>query len=336
MGASLRQSLEALLRPPSGAPTCGASVGAEVPRTNRLWPRPSDFCAYFDLLGQQRGPAERAEHDARSPVAWRAAEVLAAAPPFDGCGGGTLGAAWPRIATLASDHYEPWARDALARWWDTDPDNALSLVPVGAEEFADGERQATCALRAVEASAGNLFVELTTVTCEIVLAKPGVGHRMSFGGVSSFAAWGAICINQQAHHHWVDYLRTIVHESAHLLLFGMTRETPLVLNELAERRRSPLRGDGPRPVDGIFHAAFVSAREAYALDACLAWLEASNPADYKAQDQLERALADSVCAFWDCCGQLDQFARLSKTGHDILEDTRAYMARSFEVEAPDP
>jgi HEXXH motif-containing protein len=169
-----------------------------------------------------------------------------------------------------------------------------------------------------------------TVVQEIVLARSGDAHRMDFGGVSSFAAWGAICINQAAHGHWVAYMKTIAHESAHLLLFAIARNEPLVLNDLAERHGSPLRDDA-RPLDGIFHAAFVSAREALALDACLTRHEAQSASDASAVDLLEQALEDSVFAFWDCCDQLESHARLSDLGEAILKDCQRFMEEAFEI-----
>ncbi len=154
---------------------------------------------------------------------------------------------------------------------------------------------------------------------------------MSFGGVSSFAAWGAIGINERAHTHWADYLRTIVHETAHLILFAVARDEPLVLNDVSERKASPLREDA-RPIDGIFHAAFVSAREALALDECLSRFDKMGTSvDLQVKEHVESLLGDSVVSFSNCCRQLDEHARLSPLGAQILQEARSYMDETFEL-----
>jgi HEXXH motif-containing protein len=155
---------------------------------------------------------------------------------------------------------------------------------------------------------------------------------MVFGGISSFAAWGAICLNQPVHTHWTEYFKQLVHETAHLLLFAMAREQALVLNDANERHPSALRDDD-RPIDGIFHAAFVSAREAFALSAWLDWQETQPPEVNTSDDwsRMEQALTSSVLAFWDCCEQLDAHAHLSELGQQILSTTRAYVQETFDV-----
>ena len=103
------------------------------------------------------------------------------------------------------------------------------------------------------------------------------------------------------------------------------------MNDPAERQGSPLRDDA-RPLDGIFHAAFVSAREALALDACLTRHEARGAGNASADvDLLAQSLEESVFAFWDCCDQLKSHARLSALGEAILQDCRRYVEEAFEV-----
>jgi HEXXH motif-containing protein len=171
----------------------------------------------------------------------------------------------------------------------------------------------------------------TTVT-DIVMAQSGAERRMVFGGISSFAAWGAICLNQPVHTHWTEYFKQLVHETAHLLLFAIAREQALVLNDASERHASALRDDN-RPIDGIFHAAFVSAREAYAFNAWLNWQAIQQPETVSSDDmtRVEQALECSVLAFWDCCDQLDAHAQLSELGHQVLSQTRAFVQDAFEV-----
>lgn len=57
----------------------------------------------------------------------------------------------------------------------------------------------------------------------------------------------------------------LAHEAGHSLLFGLTVDEPLVLNLDDVLYPSPLRED-PRPMDDIYHAAFVSAHMALAME----------------------------------------------------------------------
>ena len=63
----------------------------------------------------------------------------------------------------------------------------------------------------------------------------------------------------------LDMVQALAHESAHLLLFGMCADGPLLENANDDHRySSPLRTDS-RPMDGIVHATFVTARMCCAL-----------------------------------------------------------------------
>ena len=61
----------------------------------------------------------------------------------------------------------------------------------------------------------------------------------------------------------------LVHESSHVLLFGVSADGALTENSGSERYDSPLRPD-KRPIDGIFHACFVATRVHLAMNRLLA------------------------------------------------------------------
>jgi HEXXH motif-containing protein len=61
---------------------------------------------------------------------------------------------------------------------------------------------------------------------------------------------------------------SLAHEAAHSLLFGLAVGGQLTENDAAERYSSPLRRD-PRPMEGVAHATYVTARMAYALEAMI-------------------------------------------------------------------
>lgn len=328
MASSLRESLSVQLQ----------TVGASIPSTQHFTsgayrnqrPRPSDFTAYFDLVALEGHSVEKGGLHADKAV--RRAELVYTRLTSD-CPHPHDDANQPRVVTLCPQHFSEDELSALLRWWDTEPQNALGLVPLEPDELKLARLHIAKALEELAQSAPQLHGEVMVLIKDIVVARPGDARRMDFGGVSSFAAWGAIGLNQEAHVHWVQFMKTIVHESAHLLLFAVAREEPLVLNDPAERYGSPLRQD-LRPLDGIFHAAFVSAREAFALDACLRCHEGrAKDADSEVSDMLEQSLEDSVLAFWDCCDQLQSHARLSALGTAILQDCQNYMQEAFEVQA---
>ncbi len=289
---------------------------------------PADFTAYFDLLAALKASTPPATEGELAPVLERASASLRRLSELPCVPDES---ARPRVSTLSAEYFLRADMTSLIRWWDMEPDNAMDLQAIGTDELADAGQQVQRALDELEQFSPVLYEELLVVTRDIVIAKPGHAKRMNFGGVSSFAAWGAIGINHDAHRHWADYLRTMVHETAHLILFAAAREEPLVLNEASERKASPLRDD-LRPVDGIFHAAFVSAREAMALDACMERLDRLGAsADLQVRDHVENLLNDSVISFSDCCRQLDEHACLSPLGAKILQEARAYMDDAFEL-----
>lgn len=238
----------------------------------------------------------------------------------------------PRVVTLAEPFFTATEIASLCRWWDTEPLNALCLEPIDANALAQAQTHVHHALAQLALCAPEMHAEVCTIVTDIVLAQSGAARRMVFGGISSFAAWGAICLNQPLQSHWTEYFKQLVHETAHLLLFAIAREQALVLNAANERQPSALRDDD-RPIDGIFHAAFVSAREAYAFDAWLNWLATQTPEAVSSDDmaRVEQALECSVLAFWNCCEQLDAHAQLSELGHQVLSQTRAYVQDTFEV-----
>lgn len=107
------------------------------------------------------------------------------------------------------------------------------------------------------------------------MAKPSIGADLTFGGSSSLATWGMMCVNPLAHPRWIDYLPRLIHEASHNALFALAGDEQLVTNDPDALYYSPIR-DCARPMDGIFHAAFVSAEEVLSADRMLAVLE--NPA----------------------------------------------------------
>jgi HEXXH motif-containing protein len=105
-----------------------------------------------------------------------------------------------------------------------------------------------------------LSEEIRALVSEIVLASGSMDkNSMTFDGASSFMLWGGILLNAERKGGALEMAQMLAHESSHGLLYGMAVEEPLVLNGDEERYPAPLRKDS-RPMEGIYHATYVSAR----------------------------------------------------------------------------
>jgi HEXXH motif-containing protein len=123
-----------------------------------------------------------------------------------------------------------------------------------------------------------LAAEIRALVLEIILAAATENPKtMTFDGASAFMLWGAIMINANRRDGAVGMVQMLAHESAHDLLFGLCATEPLVENAPDELFLSPLRID-PRPMEGIYHATFVTAR-----------MQPNDPAQHAGPGRVDRA-----------------------------------------------
>jgi HEXXH motif-containing protein len=132
--------------------------------------------------------------------------------------------------------------------------------------------------------------------------------------------WGALLLNPDAFADDMLLLQALAHESGHTLLFGFTTDEPLVVNDADELHVSPLRED-PRPMDGIFHATYVSARMHWTMATAL---------ESGTLSQQEKASAKSACeenlrSFFEGHETVMRHGRLSAMGKEILAAAHDYM-----------
>lgn len=164
------------------------------------------------------------------------------------------------VRVLALDHPEITTHgDLYQRMMDTDPGRPFRMAPPSADIMANFERLFVATMDLISTTTPELADELGELVAEIIAAVPPAGEHGSFGGGSPYMLWGAMILNAGRHETRVDLALAIAHEAAHMLLFGFTVDEPLVMNDDSERYPSPLRSD-PRPMDGIYHATFVTAR----------------------------------------------------------------------------
>lgn len=214
------------------------------------------------------------------------------------------------------------------RWADADPECPIRLNALTPEEFERISAIARQAFALLCAGAPEVSGEIGSLLDEVVFASGDPGEKITFHGISSFCLWGAIMMNAEGHKTILEVLQTLAHESAHMHLFGVALDTPLVLNGDDERYKSPLRLD-PRPMDGIYHAVYVSARMHYALSRLLG----SNVLSPTQIDEAQAACLTHVKSFREGLATVQAEGKLSELGHDLMAQAEFYMSPHFSASA---
>ncbi len=165
-----------------------------------------------------------------------------------------------------------------------------------------------------------LAAEIQTLVAQTVLVGNAPEASLRFDGGSSYMLWGALLINADEQRSPVAMLELLAHESAHLLLYAAAHAEPLVANPEEERYPSPLRED-PRPMDGIYHATWVSARMAWAMHQL-----AVHPNTPAAQaEEARSALASDLSHFRAGHAVVQAHGRLTPTGRSVMADASSWV-----------
>jgi hypothetical protein len=206
---------------------------------------PELYCVYFDLLQAVR-------HDDLDASArlLREMDIRMDAP---------LPSFYSRWGALP----ESTARRYLA-YVNVDPTTQINFKALSSSDFDDVRRLADDAFGVLERAAPEIGAEIRSLLTEIVFVSGVPNESLRFDGATSFFCWGALFLNADAHRSLVGMIDGLTHESAHTYLFSLSLGDPFVTNPDDELHASPLRPD-PRPLDGTFHATYVSARMHYAL-----------------------------------------------------------------------
>ena len=125
------------------------------------------------------------------------------------------------------------------------------------DDYQHAKEKILKAIRILELTCKDLWDEFVILVREIVILD---SNRVIAG--SSFDLLGLIYIKANPDWDIVDFLDFLIHEAAHQYIFNISSIDPLCLNDPTERYNSPLRKD-PRPLVGIYHATFVTARLIY-------------------------------------------------------------------------
>jgi hypothetical protein len=180
-------------------------------------------------------------------------------------------AAAPGIATRNWGDASFGAREAAhyAFAFGEEGDTRVALSPALPAMYAQACEALGAALAVLRRVDAELAGEIEALVTEVVFAQGRIDAETEFDGISSFTACGALVLNAAENRTPAAMLTTLVHEAAHGVLFAAAEGRPLVENAPGTLYASPLRRDR-RPMNGVFHATFVCARMAYALERVLA------------------------------------------------------------------
>lgn len=202
-----------------------------------------------------------------------------------------------------------------------DPTTPTAVTVPDPETVKELRETISQALHLLQASSPDHFAEVKAILAEIILAKNATPETYAFSGASSFSAWGAVFLSADEGRGVIDLLQAIVHETAHLVLFAEALDGPLVLNDPNERYKSPLRAN-PRPMDGIYHATFVSARMYQAIYD----LQHRLGDEFDFGDILVNALEQNRQNFNEGYGVVMRDADLTEIGDRLIKGAADYMA----------
>ncbi|GHC64559.1 aKG-HExxH-type peptide beta-hydroxylase [Neogemmobacter tilapiae] len=212
--------------------------------------------------------------------------------------------------------------EALTHSLSQDPDELLHMAAVSDQTLTDFTALLREGFGLMDAHVPDLAAEIRAIVHDILLGHAQPGSKVEFDGASHYQYWGLLMLNPKHHKTPLAVVEVLAHESAHSLLFGQTIEEPLVLNPDEELFTSPLRPD-PRPMDGIFHATFVSARMAWAMEQ-LADVATLSPAD---RQQAAEAAAKDRQNFASGLSTVRAHGRLTQTGAQIMAAAEDWITR---------
>jgi hypothetical protein len=228
-----------------------------------------------------------------------------------------------RVVTLDDRHLGPGQTARYRRLVEDDQEVGIALRTLEGAEFAHAVHRVNDALDLLDAGVPELAEEVRALVHEIVVVdKPG---HWPFGA-SSFQLWGALFLKLAPDASRVEIAEALAHESAHALLFGFSMGRPLVENEPDELYPSPLRSD-PRPMDGVVHATYVTARMHYTAMRLLESGLLTEPEANEARALIklnERGYAQGVAV-------VDSDARWTKPGEAALASAKAYMTSQLRL-----
>jgi hypothetical protein len=209
-----------------------------------------------------------------------------------------------------------------ARFIDADFTANFEIHPPSSVAAANCRAQIKGAFALMDAGDPDLAAEIRALVLEVVLAAGTEDPKlMTFDGASAFMLWGAIMINANRRDGELDMVQMLTHESAHDLLFGFCADGPLVENSPEELFPSPLRVD-LRPMEGIYHATFVTAR----MYRVVKRLIDSGVLPARLKEQALKDLKGNARLFQKGIKVVNQHAKFTAHGAALMQGASEYMA----------
>jgi HEXXH motif-containing protein len=238
-----------------------------------------------------------------------------------------------RAASLPVDEGVVTFRDPAVSvsWWDhfrllldTDRKRPFKPQAPSTEAFALCKRDIESGLAVMRQADPFLHDEIRRLLRLIVVGSPASLDPMdAFNGASTFFLWGATLLNADLRRSTISIMDLLVHESSHVLLFGLAVDGGLTRNSGDERYASPLRSDA-RPIDGIFHGCFVATRVHMAMGRLLE-RGRLNAEERRQAVQRRQFNGDAARTSLDV---LTRHAEPTERGETILRTLRAYWAKA--------
>ena len=231
-----------------------------------------------------------------------------------------------RLDTPLPSFYTRWGAQSgstagrYLNYVNVDPTTKVKFNALSPSAFNDARRLADDAFDILERVTPEIRAEIRSLITEIIFVSGAPDDSVGFDGATSFFCWGALFLNADAHKSLVSMIDGLTHESAHAHLFSLSLGDAFVTNPDDELRTSPLRPD-PRPLDGTFHATYVSARMHYAQSRVVKSGVLSGRQESEARD----SLAASASAFSDGLKTLNDFALLTPLGRKVMDNARHFM-----------
>jgi len=197
------------------------------------------------------------------------------------------------------------------------------FLPPSSDDLAAFRRQFASVMDLLERAMPELVAELKALISELVLVVGPKDAKVHFDGGSSYQLWGALFLNAVRHKTRIDVIDSLAHESAHSRLFGLCTEEAPVRNADDELHPSPLRRE-KRPMDGVYHATFVSARMHWAMSRLIAsglLTEEEQALAVQARDADRRNFESGFRT-------VATHGQLTRTGQIALDAARAYMSEA--------
>jgi HEXXH motif-containing protein len=224
-----------------------------------------------------------------------------------------------------TDPTKDFRAELYVRAIDTDPGMKFQVFPPPPQLATACREQINQALQLMEQGDPDLAAEIPALLREIILATGSDDPKaFTFDGGSSFMLWGAILINANRRDGELAMAQMLAHESAHNLLFGFSANGPLVENTGDELYPSPLRAD-PRPMDGIYHATFVTAQMYRVMQTLLD----SGILSKEQEEKARKDLAEDARLFQLGIATVQKHARLTEVGEAVIQGAADYMASAI-------